>query len=436
MQRVVRNTGYLFSAQTISAAMSMGQGILAARLLGVEGAGYVGIVTQFSSNINQLTSFRMGELVISYVGEFSANGRHRQAAAVFKAAMLAEIASSFFAFILVVVLAPIGARVFAHDPSLAGLFAFYGLSVLANLMYESGNGLLQYFNQFRMIALISVGQSVLTLLLIVGAFLMHGGLDMVVFAYLVGKIILAVSISGAALWQARAVWGPGWWRVSLTVLSDRRSDLIHFAINTNLSGTLKLITRDSEMLWLGAFSTPVQVGYYKIAKAITNVLMMPVTPLITTTYREVAHEIASRHWPNVRYLLRSGSILSAAWTLPTSIGLVLFGRWVVAIYGLEFLPTSYINLLILLIGVIVINVLFWNRSVLLPLGMPEYPTKVLFVGAIFKVIGTVLLVPRWGANGMAVLLTGFFLFTTSVLVWKTLREIRNAELAPAISTGA
>jgi O-antigen/teichoic acid export membrane protein len=435
MQRVVRNTGYLFSAQTISAAMSMAQGVLAARLLGVEGAGYVGIITQFSSNINRLTSFRMGELVISYVGEFSANGHRRRAAAVFKAAMLAEIASSLFAFALVVLLAPLGARIFAHDPNLAGLFAFYGLSVFANFMFESGTGLLQHSNRFRMIALISVGQSVLTLLLIVGAFLTNAGLDMVVFAYLVGKVVLALSISGAALWQARVVWGAGWWRVSLSVLSDRRSDLIHFAINTNISGTLKLITRDSEMLWLGAFSTPVQVGYYKIAKAITNILMMPVTPLITTTYREVAQEVANKRWLNVRYLLRSGSILSATWTLPASLGLILFGQWIVAIYGLEFLPTSYINLLILLIGVIVINILFWNRSVLLPLGMPEYPTKVLFVGAIFKVIGTVLFVPRWGANGMAVLLTGFFLFTTSVLVWKTLREIRNAELAPAVSTG-
>jgi O-antigen/teichoic acid export membrane protein len=411
----------------------MGQGVLAARLLGVEGAGYVGIITQFSSNINRLTSFRMGELVISYVGEFSANGRRSQAAAVFKAAMLAEISSSLFAFALVVSLSPLGARIFAHDPSLTGLFMFYGLSVLANLMYESGSGLLQFFDQFRMIAFISVVQSLLTLLLIVGAFLVRGGLEMVVFAYLVGKITLALSISLSALWQARVVWGPGWWRVPLSVLADRRSDLIRFAINTNLSGTLKLITRDSEMLWLGAFSTPVQVGYYKIAKAITNLLMMPVTPLITTTYREVAREVASERWRNVRYLLRSGSILSASWTLPMSLGLIIFGQWVVAIYGREFLPTSYINLLLLLIGVIVVNIFFWNRSVLLPLGMPEYPTKVLFIGAIFKVIGTVLFVPRWGANAMAVLLTGFFLFTTSILIWKTLHEIRNAELVPAVS---
>ncbi len=71
-QRVIRNTGYLFSAQTIAAGLSMGQGILTARLLGVEGAGLVGIITQFSSNIYRLISFRMSELVVSFVGEFSA----------------------------------------------------------------------------------------------------------------------------------------------------------------------------------------------------------------------------------------------------------------------------------------------------------------------------------------------------------------------------
>jgi len=435
MKRVVRNTGYLFSAQTISAAMSMGQGILTARLLGVVGAGYVGIITQFASNINRLTSFRMGELVVSYIGEFDAKGRNRHAAAVFKAAILAEAGSSLIAFTLVVALAPLGERIFAHDPGLTGLFIFYGLSVLANLMYESGNGLLQYFNQFRIIAIVTVVQSLLTLLLIIVVFIVDGGIESVVLAYLVGKIVLAVSISGAALWHARVQWGDGWWRVPLSLLSDRRRDLIRFAFSTNLSGTLKLVTRDSEMLWLGAFSTPLQVGYYKIAKAITNVLMTPVTPLISTTYREVAREVASRSWANVRYLLRSGTIIAAAWTLPASLGLVLFGRWMVLLYGPEFLPTSYTSLMILLVGVIVVNIFYWNQLVLLPLGLPDFPTKVQFGAAIVKVTGTVLLVPYWGANGMAVLLCGFLFGTTIMLVWKTLHELHRVELMPVPATG-
>ncbi|TFH34874.1 MAG: hypothetical protein E4G99_08565 [Anaerolineales bacterium] len=435
LQRVMRNTGYLFSAQTISAALSMGQGILAARLLGVEGAGLVGIITQFASNINQLTSFRMGELVVSYVGEFTAKGKHQEASAVFKSAALTEIIGSVLAYGLIVLLAPLGARIFAHRPEMVGIITLYGLSVLGNLTVESATGLLQFFDRFRTLAIITVGQSLLTMLLIARAYQTSGTIEDVVLAYLAGKVVLGASVSILAWIEARRQWGAGWWRVPVLSLRARWRDLMRFGISTNLSGTIKLATRDSEMLWLGAFSTPLQVGYYKIAKAIVNILMMPITPLISTSYRELAREVANRQWANVRYLLRSGTILAAVWTVPAAAGLVIFGRWVVSLYGIVFLPISYESMLILLVGVIAANILFWNQLILLPLGMPEYPTKVQFLVAIGKIVGTILLVPQWGANAMAVLFSGYLLFTSLILVGKSLREMRRLELQPAIPTG-
>jgi O-antigen/teichoic acid export membrane protein len=435
IQRVIRNTGYLFSAQTIAAALSMGQGILAARLLGVEGAGLVGIITQFASNINQLTSFRMGELVVNFVGEFSAKGRQTEAAAVFKAAALTEMVGSVLAYGLIVLLAPLGARIFAHRPELVGIITLYGISVLGNLTVESATGLLQFFDRFRKLAVITVGQSLLTILLIARAYLMNGTLEDVVLAYLAGKIVWGVSVTIIALIEARRQWGAGWWRVSILSLRERWRDLVRFGVSTNLSGTIKLLTRDSEMLWLGAFSTPLQVGYYKIAKAIVNILMMPITPLISTSYREVAREVASKQWANVRYLLRSGTILAATWTVPAAAGLILFGRWVVGLYGVEFLPVSYESLLILLVGVIAANIFYWNQLVLLPLGLPDYPTKVQFVVSIGKIAGTILLVPLMGANAMAVLFSAYLLLTSLILVGKSLREMRRVELQPVTIAG-
>ena len=430
-QRVIRNTGYLFSAQTIAAGLSMGQGILTARLLGVEGAGLVGIITQFSSNIGCLISFRMSELVVSFVGEFSAKEQDSHAAAVFKAAALLELTGSLVAYGLVVLLSSLAARFFAHNPDLAYLFALYGLYVLASLFSESAIGLLQYFNRFGIIAYATIGQSILTILLIAAAFVRGGDLRDVVIAYLAGKVAWGLFITLAGLWQAQKAWGWVWWRTSLSLLAPRRADLVRFGISTNLSATIKLISRDSEMLWLAYFSTPLQVGYYKIAKAIMNVLMTPVTPLISTTYREVAREVANRHWENVRYLLRSGTILAASWTLPASLGLVLFGPWVIGLYGPDFLPVSYTNILILLIGVITVNIFYWNQLVLLPLGLPDYPPKVHFVFAIGKVIGTILLVPVMGANGIAALFSAYLFVTTVALIWKTLRELQRVSMEPA-----
>lgn len=436
LRRVVRNSGYLFSANAVAALLSMGQSALSARLLGVAGFGLLGVITQFATVLNGLTSFRMSQLVVSYVSRFEAKGETRRAAAVFKVAGLAEMSSSLLAYALVLALAPLGARLLAHDPEMARLFAIYGLMVLANLIGESATGLLQVSNRFSLLAAMTVGQSALTLALIAAAFVMRGGLLEVLLAYLTGKAAWALSTTVAALLHAGRRWGKGWWRVPLSLLDGHWRELGSFALNTNLTTSLNLVTRDSELLWLSAFSTPVQVGYYKVALAVRNILVNPVDPLISTTFREVAHEIANRRWANVRYLLRSGSLISAAWTVPSILGLVVLGPWAISlVWGREFVP-AYVSLLILLLGVGMVNIFYWNRNVLLPLGLPGYPTRVHLVAALAKIGGIFLIVPRWGAAGMAALLSGFFLGTGGTLVLKTLRELRRAEArsVPAVKS--
>lgn len=433
LQRVIRNSGYLFSAKTGSAALSFGQSVLAGRLLGVAGLGTLGAITQFSGLINRLTSFRMGDLVVNYVGEFSGQGKDEHAAALFKAAGLVEILTSALAYGLVVGLSSLAARVLTPDQDLAGLFAIYGLTVLANLMAESANGLLQIFDRYRVLAAITLGQSVLTLALILVAFLLRGGLMMVVLAYLAGKAAWAIGVSLAALWEAREQWGPGWWRAPLSLLGDRWREMVRFGVSTNITASLTLITRDSEMLWINALSSPVQAGYYKLALAFTNVLLIPVDPLNSTTYREVAREAGGHRWENVRYLLRTGSLISAAYTVPAALGLALLGPFVISLtYGPEFLP-AHSSLLVLLIGVFVVNIFYWNRNALLPLGLPTFPTKVYLAGAILRVVGILTLVPRYGAIGMAGLLSVFFAGTTLTLVWKTVRELRRIEAEPGLA---
>jgi O-antigen/teichoic acid export membrane protein len=426
LQRVVRNSGYLLGAQTGAAALSMLQGILAARLLGVEGLGLLGVITQFASVINRLTSFRMGELVVSFVSEYQAQSRPREAAAVFKLSGLVEILSSLGAFALLGLLAPWAASQLAHEAALAGVIVLYGIVLLANLMAESSTGLLQVFNQFRLIAGVTLAQSLLTLLVIGVGFLLRTGLEGVLLGYLVGKGVSALALTALAFRRAAREWGADWWKSRLSLLAGRRRELIRFGLSTNLSATLSLITRDSEVLWLSAFSSPLQVGYYKVALAVTNILLVPVTPLISPTYREVAREIGGRRWGNVGYVLRSGSLMALAWTAPSALALAAVGPWIIGLYGAEFQP-AYPMLLVLIAGAAVANLLYWNRAVLLSLGRAEVPTRVHFVAAAAKVGGILYWVPRFGGTAMAWLLSGYFALTSGALAWLSLREVRRAE---------
>jgi O-antigen/teichoic acid export membrane protein len=426
--RIVKNAGYLFSATGVSSAMSMLQSILAGRLLGPATFGILGALTGFTSVVNRFASFRMNELVVRYVGHYQENGDNQRAAAVFKVASLLEIGSSFLAFILIVFLAPVGARFFAHDPNLDFWFKIYGSIVLANLIYESATGLLQIFDRFRTLAIVNVVQSALTLTLVVVVFFAKLGLNAVVVAYMVGKIGGSLVISIAALVEAGRNWGSVWWRTPVSLLKTEMRSLLTFAFSTNLSSTISLVAKDSEVLWVSAFLGTESAGYYVTALKLTGLIQLPISPLPKATFPELAREIARKNWDNVRYVLRQGSRLAAAYSIPVTLGLALFGRWLIQLtYGPEYLPT-YEPLIILLVGFTFVNIFYWNRVALLSLARPVFPTIVNFTGMVLKLSCIFLLVPRWGYLAFALLLSGYYIFTVGIAAARVVIDIRSRSI--------
>lgn len=428
IRRLVKNAGYLFGANGISAAISMLQGILTARLLGVEQFGILGAITMFASVINKFMSFRMGELVIKYVGYYTEAGDQKRAAAVFKGAALAEMLASLIAFAIVWLLSPLGAQYFAKDPDLADLFAFYGLIVLANLIAESSTGLLQIFDRFRPIAALNIGQSLVTLVVILFVFFNQGGLLGILSAYVAGKVFGALGLTTVAVVEAGRHWGRGWWKAPFSLLQDKSRELVHFATSTYISASLSIVNKDSELLWVSFFRSPIEAGYYKLALALANLVQMPILPLPQATYPELSREAARHNWSNVRYVLRQGSILAGGYTLLATVFLLIFGRFLIqTIYTPDFLP-AYPALIILLAGFLIANTFYWQRVALLALGRPDFPMKVNLVLAVIKIVLILVLVPRYGYLASAALLAGSYALGVSVSAWKVRGILKQKEL--------
>ena len=424
IQRVVKNSGYLFSATGFAAALSMVQSILVARLLGVTDFGILGTITVFTSVVNKFTSFRMSELVIKYVGEYTVEGDETRAAAVFKSAGILETITSFFAFGLIWLLAPLGAQYIAKDVTTTFWFTLYGLIVLANFMAESSTGLLQIFDHYKIIAGITIGQSILTLSLVGLVYFNQGGLFEIVLAYMGGKIAGAIVSAAAAVVLATRHWGTGWWRAPIGLLRDRSRELVKFAFSTNISATINLVNKDGELLWVSALTGPTGAGYYKLALSLVNLIQLPVSPLPQATYPELSREVAGKNWENMRYILRQGSLMAFGYTLAAGLFLLIFGQSLIAFfYTPEFLP-SYPALLILMVGFLVANTFYWNRISLLSLGLADYPAKINSIAAVLKIIGIIIIVPIYGYLGSAALLSGYYIFSVSLNARKTFRELK------------
>jgi len=428
LNSILRNTGYLFSSNGISMVLAMVQSIFAARLLGVAGVGVLGSITVFATTVKSLLSFRMSELVVKYAGDDLVKGNKERAAALIKVVGLVEILNAIIAYLILFAAAPLAARLFAKDLSTLGLFRLYGLYILGSMVSETSLGVIQLDKRFRDQAVINLSQSILTAAIIFAAYVGGGGMITILLAYLLGKLFLGTGTTFLALQSLQRLFGKGWWRASISSLPDWRK-LGRFAISTNLSATVNLVVRDSEHLWVAYFLSPAAAGLYKIGLAVVNLVVMPITPFINTTYPEISRTVEMREWPRLRRLLRRVTMISGGWTIGAGVFLAFFGKWVISLlYEPEFIP-AYPILMVLLVGFGFANIFFWNRPLLLSFGLPMYPFYAMSISGLLKVVLAFLIVPRYGNVAEAALLSMYFILSVGMILWRGFKEIRSAELA-------
>ena len=428
IRRVLRNSGYLFSGNAMSAVLNVVQGILVARLLGDAGLGLLTVIMDFASNTNRLLSFRMSEVVVKFASEALAQEDQQRAAATVKGIGLTEAFTSVLAYLVLLWLAPWGAQLFADNVSIAHLFRFYGLFLLANLVYETSVGVLQTTDKFKRVAQVNFFQSIVTTVLILAAVLLNWGLLGILTAYLIGKTTTGVTLAFLAMREMNHKFGSNWTRAPLHLIGDWKS-ILRFAFNTNLNGTVNLFARDNIRLYLAIFLPDAQVGYFSLASRLINLVMLPIEPFIWPTYAEITRTIARQQWQATRQLLRQVSTIGGTWTLLAGGGLIALGPWLIPFLYRRELAPAYPCLVILLIGYGIANIMNWNRPLLLALGYPTYPLVVAAITGALEIILLFLFVPGGGYLVGAAIFSAYLAVSVLINVLRGLSILRRHEAA-------
>ncbi len=425
-RRVVGNSLHLFSNNTIALALSVLQGALVTRLLGPAGYGLIGVIMAYASTVNSIFSFRMGEVVVRYGGAYLEQGEKSKASALLKAASLTEAVVSSLAFIAVALTANLAEVYSAKTAGTAWMFIVFAIGLLANFNMETSLGVLQVTQKIKWQGRINLIQSVVTTAVILAAFYFKGSFETILFAYLLSKTILGLGMFIVAQIQLRRVLGAGWSLVSFSVIGEWR-ELIRFAFSSNVSATIIKIFRESELLWVAFFLTPEAAGYYKLAYTLAGFLAIVSDPLITTTFPEINRLVVQSAWARLKDFLRKVTSLSFAYNAAIAIGFVLFGQWMIRIYSNETFLPAYPAMIALVVGLAFNYTLFWNRPLLLSLGLPEYPIKVTLIVGIIKIALAFLLVPHFGIVAAGALLSFYYVASVGVMAWRGTREIRELE---------
>jgi O-antigen/teichoic acid export membrane protein len=274
---------------------------------------------------------------------------------------------------------------------------------------------------------VQLSGSILTATSIGAAFLFKGNLTHVLAAYLAGKLLAGILIVIFATRELKTNLGSNWWQTPSnhsSFIPDWRN-ILGFAINTNLNGTVNLVVRDSAPLFLAAFATQVEVGYFKLALSLVNLVTLPIEPFIWPTYAELTGTVARAQWEATKRLLRRVSAIAAAWTFSAGGALAALGWWIIPlVYGADAAP-AYPAAVILLFGYGFANIFHWNRPLLLALGKPSFPLIIAVIVGAMQIALIFILLPRFGYLGMAALMAGYLILSIGLIVWRGLAEINR-----------
>lgn len=424
--KIIRSSGSLLSNNTIALGLSVIQGIMATRLLGPAGFGLIGVVMAFASTVNSIFSFRMSELVVRYGGEYLNKDDKKSASALIKLASYTEAFVSLIAFLIVILTASFAENYLAKTNDVAWMFTVYAIGLLANFNTETSTGILQITDKIKLQGTINLIQAILTTIIIAIAFFFEGSIVTVLIAYLVGKSILGLGLFITAQIQLNKRLNKGWFTTSISSLKNKK-EIFNFAFSSNISATIIKVFRESELIWVGLFLDTTAVGYYRVAYTITHFLAIPADPLIATTFPEINRLAVERAWGKLKSFLKKVTAFSFAYNIFLGTCLILFGRFIISIYSGDAYLNAYPALVALTIGLVFNYILFWNRPLLLALGLPQFPVYVTLIVGLIKLALSFVLVAKYGVVAAGALLSFYYIASVGVMVLRGMVEIKKKE---------
>jgi O-antigen/teichoic acid export membrane protein len=405
---LLKGTGWLFTGNLTEASIGIVQNILLARVLGVEQLGILAIITSFTYAMGQVFDSRSWETSTKFLAKYESNRDYCSSLAVIKLGYIVDISSSIFSFLLSWSLASWIATEFLSEPSYTQSIRVYSFVLLFNVNGGT-QALARSYNRYQLLAKIQVCLGMIKFIgILTVLYLFNAGLNGVLVVHVItGLISLIVGIF-LLRYFLRTHLKVGWKESRISLLSTSRIEIVQFMISTNITQLLKVIQRSGAVLVLGYLSSPIQVGYYKLAQSFAQQLLLIFNPVFQTVYPEFSKLWSEHQFKRLKqtiYKLLLGLVfIGLLATLLAS----LLGKLVIGLTVGDGYYSAYDAMMVLVIVYSISGILIWVGPLLLAIGQPGHQTLAVAAGSIAMLISLFLSVPRFGAVGAAIASLTFY----------------------------
>jgi len=397
----VRHVSVLTVANGVGAVLSFVQGILIARWLGPELYGVAALVMSVPSLVYTFFDARSAEASVKFLSEFDARGEREQALAMCKVGYAVDFAIAGLALLVILLLSPWAAKMVVKHPEMTGLIVLYGSAFLPRALIGTSYAVLATLGHFLTIALIDTLTSVLRFGLVIVLVVLGWKVSGVVWGNAIAMAATGLLYAIVAYSLVKRRWGRSWLFADWSYLKGWRREILAFLAYNDLNALLGMIPKQLDVVILGYFRNPTEVGYYKLAKSLAGVVGYIIGPLQSVVYPEFARlegiGDANASWQKVRKLalqvgLPLGSVIACGALLLPSILPALVG---------EAYRSAVSAAQLLLLGSAIWLGFFWLRPVYFAKGRLCAWTQISAVVVLLSIVGFFTVVPMWGYIGLS-----------------------------------
>jgi O-antigen/teichoic acid export membrane protein len=400
LRQLLRNAGWLLASDgTVLVAGLLGT-LVAARALGAPEFGRITLVWSVVGIAHLLVDVRAWEAVTRYLSVFTSRQQTGLALATLKLAILVEAAVAVLGFGLMwLTSAWVATRLFG-DPSLETLILLGAMTLVVSAFDRTARAVLRVFDRFRMLGLCSAIEALTSLLLVVAAVAAGARAKGVLIAHLAAALAGALMLLVVAGREVRARLRPARAAARLAVVFPYWREMLAFVGHSAARATLKVVTRRLDLILLGHFRPPAEVGTYGAALRLAQVLEEVSDPLYFAAFPQLARAWVEARDGFVRLLRQMAAGLAILTTAVIGLGVAGAPLVVSLALGPDYAAAAEpFRLLLLATGVAVATL--WATPAMLGSGHPGVATAAAAAGAACLAVLLVGLVPTRGITGAA-----------------------------------
>ncbi len=244
----------------------------------------------------------------------------------------------------------------------------------------------------------------------------------------------------ASYCQVLILWLASDWRPGLQVSRKHFNDLFHFGANMVGTSIVNFFSRQSDTLLIGYFLGSTALGYYSVAGRLFRMM----TEMIGGTINSVAWPLFSRlqnDLPRLREGFYTATKLVGLLACPVFFGIFAITPHLVPIvFGEKWTPSIPVMQILAFMGLLY-SVSFFNETMLVSVGKPQWRLFMQIAIAVTNVLGFFLVV-RWGISAVAAVYATVAYVFSPVSLWMVKRligiELRvylNQYKAPMLASG-